>query len=280
MSTTSRSEKDDENVSQTESSTSVRSIKPSFGEDKGDSSKLKSTLSVPMRIAKSCHTLNRFVASISSIVCTGSVRRHRENLIKLFFPAFDIFDLLCILLFSPTVLSTISKMVAIRNLLLLGSVGTALILSKRDFGTVVGDITNIHSRVKSLSSTLEIWTSSNGLGILGAAPILTAEQGLDSAINNAATHASQTSQLTDEQSESLAASVDALKTNTSMLLTAMKNKKTDFASVGALGIVRSSITSLTATQDKYSNALVRYVSPRIAINQVGKHGICFRDHPS
>lgn len=151
-------------------------------------------------------------------------------------------------------------MVAIKNLLLLVPVAAALVISKRDFGTVVGDIANIHSRVKSLTSILESWSSSNGLGILGAAPILTSEQGLDSAINTATTHASQTPQLTDEQSETLGVFVDTLKTDTSTLLTAMKNKKTDFTIVGALGIVRSSITSLASTQDKYSNALVGITS--------------------
>lgn len=112
---------------------------------------------------------------------------------------------------------------------------------------------------RSLAKATQGWSSSNGLGLLGAVPILTSEQDLNSVITSATAHASDTT-LNDEQSQDLGALVNVLKTDTTSLLEAMKAKKTDFANVGALGIARSSIATLTTAQDKYSDSLIKAAS--------------------
>ncbi|KAL2062400.1 hypothetical protein VTL71DRAFT_6666 [Oculimacula yallundae] len=152
-------------------------------------------------------------------------------------------------------------MLAIKYLLVLIPATFALI-TKRDFGTIVNDMANIDSKGKSLATTLQSWSSSNGAGIFGAIPILMASNALESAIRTATTHAEQSSQLTEEQSASLGALIKTLKTDTSGLLAAMKAKKPDFAGVGALPIARNSISSLTDAQDKYSTSLIN-VTPAV-----------------
>ncbi|KAH7390287.1 hydrophobic surface binding protein A-domain-containing protein [Cadophora sp. MPI-SDFR-AT-0126] len=152
-------------------------------------------------------------------------------------------------------------MLAIKYLLFFISVALALV-SKRDFGVIVNDLVIIDNKVKSLTTTIQNWSSANGLGILGAAPILTASQALESTTRTATTHATQSPQLTEEQSNSMGILINTLKTDTSALLVAMKSKKTDFANVGALSIARNSITSLTTAQDAYSTALIN-ITPDI-----------------
>ncbi|PVH86166.1 hypothetical protein DL98DRAFT_9481 [Cadophora sp. DSE1049] len=152
-------------------------------------------------------------------------------------------------------------MLAIRYLLVFVPATLALI-SRRDFGVIVNDLVNIDNKVKSLTTTIQNWSSANGLGLIGAAPILTASQTLESTARTATTHATQSPQLTEEQSNNMGILINTLKMDTSALLAAMKSKKTDFANVGALSIVRSSIASLTAAQDGYSTALIN-ITPDI-----------------
>lgn len=146
-------------------------------------------------------------------------------------------------------------MLAIKYLLVFIPAALSLV-SKRDFGTIVNDMANIDSKVKAVTTALQNWSSSNGFGLLGAAPILMASDALESTTRSASTHAQQSPQLTEGQSASLGALISTLKTDTSALLDAMKAKKPDFTSVGALPIARNSISSLTAAQDQYSNALI------------------------
>ncbi|KAK0105399.1 hypothetical protein ONS95_004227 [Cadophora gregata] len=147
------------------------------------------------------------------------------------------------------------NMLAIKYLLVFVPATLGLI-SGRDFGVIVNDLVSIDNKVKPLTTMIQNWSSANGLGILGAAPILTASQALESTARTATTHATQSPQLTVEQSNNLGILINTLKTDTSALLVAMKSKKTDFGNVGALSIVRNSIASLTATQDGYSTALI------------------------
>ena len=139
---------------------------------------------------------------------------------------------------------------------------TLALFSRRDFGIIVNDLVSIDNKVKSLTTTIQNWSSANSLGIIGAAPILAASTALESAARAATTHATQSPQLTEEQSNNLGILINTLKTDTLTLLDAMKAKKTDFTNVGALPIVRNSIVSLTAAQDAYSTALIN-ITPSV-----------------
>ncbi|KAL5324976.1 hypothetical protein ACEPPN_006097 [Leptodophora sp. 'Broadleaf-Isolate-01'] len=152
-------------------------------------------------------------------------------------------------------------MLAIKYLLVFIPATLALI-SKRDFGTIINDMASIDSKVKILTTTIQNWSSSNGLGLLGASPILTASEALKSTTRTATIHAEQSPQLTVEQSNDLGALIGILKTHTSDLLVAMKDKKKDFTDIGALMIARNEISSLTTTQDQYSTSLIN-VTPDV-----------------
>ncbi|KAH7311961.1 hydrophobic surface binding protein A-domain-containing protein [Rhexocercosporidium sp. MPI-PUGE-AT-0058] len=139
---------------------------------------------------------------------------------------------------------------------------TLALISRRDFGIIVNDIASIDSKVKTLTTAIQNWSSSNGLGFLGAAPILTASEIVKSTTRMAITHAEQSPQLAEEQSNNLGALINILKTDTLGLLVAMKDKKKDFTDVGALMIARNEISSLTAAQDQYSASLIN-ITPDI-----------------
>ncbi|CZS91713.1 uncharacterized protein RAG0_02234 [Rhynchosporium agropyri] len=118
--------------------------------------------------------------------------------------------------------------------------GISVLVLKR--GIIANDMVNADSKGSLLESTVQGWSSSNGQGIFGAVPILTASNALESAIRTASMHAEQSSRLIDEQAKSFA-------------------KKPDFLSVGALPIARKSTTSLTDAQDKYSISLINITPP-------------------
>ncbi|KAG4438975.1 hypothetical protein IFR05_005547 [Cadophora sp. M221] len=146
-------------------------------------------------------------------------------------------------------------MLAIKYLLVFIPATLALI-SRRDFGTIVNDMASIDNKVKILTTTIQNWSSSNGFGLVGAAPILTASEALKSTTRTATMHAEQSPQLTVEQSNNLGALISILKTHTSDLLAAMKEKKKDFTEIGALKIARDEISSLSIAQDEYSLSLI------------------------
>lgn len=100
-------------------------------------------------------------------------------------------------------------MVAIKSLLFLATAVTALTIGKRDTATILNDISVINSDVQALTTAANNY---NG-GVLAAIPILTAQNNLESAIDQGTTDAQATAQQTSAESQSVIAAVDNLIPN-------------------------------------------------------------------
>ncbi|KUJ12066.1 uncharacterized protein LY89DRAFT_220767 [Mollisia scopiformis] len=147
-------------------------------------------------------------------------------------------------------------MVIIKNVLLLVTAATALTLGKRDVNTILSDISTIDSNVKALTTAANNY---NG-GVLAAIPITSAESTLDKSINQGTSDAQATSQLSSADSKSILAAINNLTPDIAASLTAVENKKANFAADGLTSIVQNDLATLKSDTDAFADALIAIAS--------------------
>ena len=131
-------------------------------------------------------------------------------------------------------------MIAIKNILLFVSAATALIPGKGDTSTILSDISTINSNVKALTSAVN---SYNG-GLLAAIPITNAESTLDTSIKQGTSDAQSTSQRSSTDSNTIIAAIMNLTPDIEAALTAVVNKKPQFAAAGLASTVQGDLDVL------------------------------------
>ncbi|KAG4437625.1 hypothetical protein IFR05_006886 [Cadophora sp. M221] len=147
-------------------------------------------------------------------------------------------------------------MVAIKNLLFFATAISALTIGKRDTATILNDIAAIDTNVQAVTTAANNY---NG-GILAAIPIVTAEGNLETAIDQGTTDAQATSQQTSADSQSVIAAIDNLIPNIEASLAAITVKKPQFDADGLTATVQTTLGSLKAKTDAFSDALIAIAS--------------------
>ncbi|KAF8862307.1 hydrophobic surface binding protein-like protein A [Acephala macrosclerotiorum] len=147
-------------------------------------------------------------------------------------------------------------MVAFKNLLFFITSASALTIGKRDAATILSDISTIDTNVNALTTAANNY---NG-GILAALPITSAESTLENSIKQGTTDAQATSQLSSADAQSIIAAINTLIPDIATSLTAVENKKADFASDGLTSIVLGDLNSLKNDTDAFADALIAIAS--------------------
>eukprot|EP00918_Siedleckia_nematoides_P083456 GHVU01182945.1.p1 GENE.GHVU01182945.1~~GHVU01182945.1.p1 ORF type:complete len:174 (+),score=36.34 GHVU01182945.1:73-594(+) len=146
-------------------------------------------------------------------------------------------------------------MVAITKYLLLATTVTALAVP-RSVASIEADITSIDNNVKQLTTDANAYTS----GIGEALTVQTDEQSLDKAINQGTTDAGNTAQASSADTQSVETQVRNLIPDIQAALTAIKNKKANFAADGLTSVVQGDLNTLKSDTDKFGAALVKIAS--------------------
>ncbi|KAH6674509.1 hydrophobic surface binding protein A-domain-containing protein [Halenospora varia] len=135
-------------------------------------------------------------------------------------------------------------MVVIINILLFISAASALVV-KRDTSTILSDISTIDFDVKALTSAVNGYSG----GVFGALLVENAESTLGTFLR-------ATSQLSPADSNSIIAAVRNLRPGIQAPLTAIQNKKSQFASAGLTSAVQRNLATLKSDTDAFANALI------------------------
>ncbi|ESZ95235.1 hypothetical protein SBOR_4347 [Sclerotinia borealis F-4128] len=142
-------------------------------------------------------------------------------------------------------------MVAIKNIILFISAVSAAVISKRTPETILADIATVDTNLKALTTAVDNY---NG-GFFQLLAVNSAESTLDTSIKNAATDASNTSQLSSDDSSNILAAVNKLIPDIQTALDALVGKMSTFDSEGLKSTVAGDLAALKKDTDTFGKAV-------------------------
>lgn len=143
-------------------------------------------------------------------------------------------------------------MVTINSLILLAATATAAVIP-RDAAQVQSDLNTINADTQKLTSDVNAYSG----GLFGALPSQNDESQLDKDIKSATDDANNSAAVSDSEAQSIISYIkNTLEPNIEKALTALKSKKSQFASAGLQNTVLQDLKDLKTDTDALGSALL------------------------